>query len=219
MLYVLTAVIGLVLWAVYYVLSFLTNKYIVKENKTLGYFVPLIAAFIPTLVILIIKNGWSLHLENFLDFEYWGTILLAVVVSSALTVVFSPSQNKIEPMELSMRCLHGGFMEVPERVMMQNFIMILLVAFNLKAKNCVVITATILGLGIIIEAIIKKDKDYKSLIIKVLSSVIFSLLVGHVYFFTGCIIYCIVGHILERFISNIFYIRKKMTEESYDYKE
>ena len=30
-----------------------------KENKTLGYFVPLIAAFIPTLVILIIKNGWS----------------------------------------------------------------------------------------------------------------------------------------------------------------
>ncbi|MBP5342737.1 hypothetical protein J6Y73_02285 [bacterium] len=216
MLYIVTGLIGIALWAIYYLLSFITKKYLVKDKKILSYFVPLIASIVPTIVILAIKNNWSLHFENMLDLEYWGAILLAVAVSSALTIVFSPSQSKIEPMELSMRCLHGGFMEIPERMMMQNFLVIMLVVFNLEAKHAVVITAVVLAIGIIIESIINKDKNYKSIAIKVLSSVIFSLLVGHVYFFTDAIIYCIVGHIIERFISNIFYIRKKFTEEGYE---
>ena len=204
----------------YYYLSKLTEKYIVKDNKTLYYFVPLIAAFIPTLVVLIIRNSWRLHLDTIADLEYWGLILLAIVISSTLTIVFSPSTNKVEPMELSMRCLHGGFMEVPERVMLQNFTLLMLMSFNIQAKYSVLISSIVIALGIIIDAILRKDKDYRSITVKVISSLIFSLLVGHVYYFSGCIIYCIVGHILERFISNIFYIRKKIVSDSeYDYQE
>ena len=231
MMYVLVGVIALALWALYYFLSKLTDKYIVKDNKTLYYISPLIASFIPALVVVIIqivKGDIVFSLNELLDLEYWGIILLAVVISSTLTIVFSPSPNKVEPMELSMRCVHGGLMEIPERVMIQGFVLLIMEAFNanqpnhgyiVQEKNCVLIASIVICLGIVIEALIKKDKNYKALVVKVLSSLIFSLLVGHVYYFSqGCIIYCIVGHMLERFISNIFYIRKKITD-SYDYNE
>ncbi|WP_291579467.1 hypothetical protein [Clostridium sp. UBA6640] len=100
--------------------------------------------------------------------------------------------------------LLGISMEIPQRLFMQTFFMIVL--RNMKLNNADLISIllnTILWIQFIFaQDIICGQKINRSVIPKILSSVCFSLGMGMLYVWSGCIIVTMIGHGTERILSD-----------------
>lgn len=215
MLYLLAGVLGFLVLGIFYGSQIMIHKYLVKDSKVAEAFSPLIASLVPTVFVLMWKQDWSLHLDKLLIPEYWGIILLTEAIVCVLVIAFIDRKFEITTgKELFLMCVEAGAMEIPQRLMMQNFICLLLGAWGMDARLGIPINGLVFCAGIFAQALIVKERNHFRLIIEMLASFTFSLGAGYVYYFSGCLIYCIAAHMAERFITVKYAIKKAAKSSS-----
>ena len=117
----------------------------------------IVSAMIPTAIIL--KNS-KLNLLDFASIGDWKSWLILAVTVLVVSVI--SARNKIttlpEGKELLWYALDGVFMEIPQRMMMQSFICLLMKAWNENIYLSVLITAIIWCVSICIQCVIMKRR-------------------------------------------------------------
>ena len=110
--------------------------------------------------------------------------------------------NLVTGKELFVYAMDGIFMEVPQRMMMQSFIYMLMEKSDINAYIAVPVTALIWCISICIQCLIFKTKFDKSVLYELLSSFVFSMGVGTVLIKTEFIGFTMVAHFMERIASS-----------------
>lgn len=204
MRYVFALALGFLLVGIFYGTSLLAHRYLLRGESALSYFAPLLAAFVPTVLILWRKGDWSPHLENLLVPSYWALTLGGTAVVCALVLSLRKREATIcSGRELWLRCVEAGTMEVPQRLMAQSFLCLLLAVWGLDVRYAVLLNALVWCLGICVQGIgVKMTRA--ELAVDLVSSFLFSLAVGWVYYRSGYLVYCIAAHMLERYVTTRF---------------
>lgn len=171
-----------------------------------------IAAVIPTYIILKLNNHYFFNVKSVSDWKAWIEILGVAIITA-----FIVSKNEVETLpsgkELLWYGIDGIFMEIPQRLMMQSFVWCILKQF--KIDNAIVfsifINAMIWCSSIIIQNIIFKIKFEKSTVREIFSSFFFSVGAGYILIKTEFIVFTMIAHLVERIASTR--IRGKMHEK------
>lgn len=171
-----------------------------------------IAAVIPTYIILKLNNHYFFNVKSVSDWKAWIEILGVAIITA-----FIVSKNEVETLpsgkELLWYGIDGIFMEIPQRLMMQSFVWCILKQF--KIDNAIVfsifINAMIWCSSIIIQNMIFKIKFEKSTVREIFSSFFFSVGAGYILIKTEFIIFTMIAHLVERIVSTR--IRGKMHEK------
>jgi hypothetical protein len=207
MLYPVIFIIGFLLSGIWFAINmFLSVK--LRNKKNLLMFSPMFSAIIPAIIIWLLMGDHPFHFEKlFADREFadFTCVLTAFTLLTTCALVFCESQSKgTENLsELTEMCMEAACMEIPQRAMMQTFILWLLLKWNLNPLACILINALVWCGDILFQAvIIQKHIAVKKLVFEILSSFLFSLGIGFVFHATKCIILPMVMHALERFITN-----------------
>lgn len=166
-----------------------------KKMHKLEAALPLISAFIPTLVIFMVKKDIPFHVDTWNNRSMWG-ILFATVFLTCLIKLFA---QKREMENLPTACVEAAFMEIPQRAMMQTFVCMLLDIWDLNPMYGIVINAFIWVSDIMVQARIFGEADKKEIVIDAFASFVFSLGAGYVFWISDCILYTMLAHALERF--------------------
>jgi len=186
------------------ILELISNK---VEIKFISRFSTVLAALVPT--IIVVSNG-NLKLWNFgsiVGWQSWVLVLLTVIVT-ALVVSKNKPSNILTGKELLWYALDGVLMEVPQRMMMQSFVCLLLELWGIDAFYSALVTAIVWCISICIQCVIMKSKFDKSVVVELLSSFVFSLGVGIVLVRTEFILFTMVAHFMERIVSTEIRRRK-----------
>lgn len=175
-------------------------------------FKSVIAAVIPTYMILKLNNHYFFNVKSVSDWKDWIEILGVAIITA-----FIVSKNEVETLpsgkELLWYGIDGIFMEIPQRLMMQSFVWYILKQF--KIDNAIVfsifINAMIWCSSIIIQNMIFKIKFEKSTVREIFSSFFFSVGAGYILIKTEFIVFTMIAHLVERIAST--WIRRKMHEK------
>lgn len=175
-------------------------------------FKSVIAAVIPTYIILKLNNHYFFNVKSVSDWKAWIEILGVAIITAF--IVF---KNEVETLpsgkELLWYGIDGIFMEIPQRLMMQSFVWYILKQF--KIDNAIVfsifINAMIWCSSIIIQNMIFKIKFEKSTVREIFSSFFFSVGAGYILIKTEFIVFTMIAHLVERIVSTR--IRRKMHEK------
>lgn len=175
-------------------------------------FKSVIAAVIPTYIILKLNNHYFFNVKSVSDWKAWIEILGVAIITA-----FIVSKNEVETLpsgkELLWYGIDGIFMEIPQRLMMQSFVWCILKQF--KIDNAIVfsifINAMIWCSSIIIQNMIFKIKFEKSTVREIFSSFFFSVGAGYILIKTEFIVFTMIAHLVERIAST--WIRRKMHEK------
>lgn len=175
-------------------------------------FKSVIAAVIPTYIILKLNNHYFFNVKSVSDWKAWIEILGVAIITA-----FIVSKNEVETLpsgkELLWYGIDGIFMEIPQRLMMQSFVWYILKQF--KIDNAIVfsifINAMIWCSSIIIQNMIFKIKFEKSTVREIFSSFFFSVGAGYILIKTEFIVFTMIAHLIERIVSTR--IRRKMHEK------
>ena len=103
--------------------------------------------------------------------------------------------------------LNGIIMEIPQRMMMQSFVHLLLSAWNLNVSLSVPITAVIWCMGICMQCIMRR-KISKRIVYELIASFVFSIGVGFMLLRTECIVFTMVAQSMQRVVTAIVSCRK-----------
>ena len=146
-------------------------------------------------------------MENVVDWKSWlvvgGTVLITVAVVSVNEPDNIPYGRK-----MLWYALDGVMMEVPQRMMMQTFMCLLLDMWGIDIVFSVLVTAIVWCISICIQCVIMKSKFDKSVGVELLSSFIFSVGAGVVLIRTELIVFTMVAHFMERIVSTEIRRRK-----------
>ena len=160
-----------------------------------------IAAVIPTYIILKLNNHYFFNVKSVSDWKAWIEILGVAIITA-----FIVSKNEVETLpsgkELLWYGIDGIFMEIPQRLMMQSFVWCILKQF--KIDNAIVfsifINAMIWCSSIIIQNIIFKIKFEKSTVREIFSSFFFSVGAGYILIKTEFIVFTMIAHLRTHII-------------------
>ena len=202
MLYVVVFITGFLLSGIWFALNMLLSLK-AKNSKQLLMFSPLLSAVVPAVMIWLLMGDHPFHFEKLADHKVW--IAAAVTLAAVCTVVLAGPRNRKADTsaELAEICMEAACMEIPQRAMMQTFILWLLLKWNLNPLSCILINAFIWCGDIIFQAVvIQKQVSVKKLLFEILSSFLFSLGIGYVFHTARCIILPMALHAAERFITN-----------------
>lgn len=93
-------------------------------------------------------------------------------------------------------------MEILQRVMMQTFVCGLLLKWGLKPVWGILITALIWCADQFVTVIFfSREKEWKKTLIENLSSFVFSIGIGYVFFGSACFVLPMLAHAAERFVT------------------
>lgn len=132
-----------------------------------------------------------------------AAVLIAVLASAAIANL-STGRRRLFGRELFWWVLGGAFMEVPQRLFMQGALFAALsrLAVPFAAEWAVLCNAVVWCLGIIVQAMIAKQRPGKALYAELCASFIFSVGVGFAYQQTEIFALCLAAHAAERAIGN-----------------
>ena len=166
-------------------------------------FSPLLTAIIPTIIIWLLMGDYPFHFEKLIDYKVWVIAAVTLVATCAMVMFGSRTKEAYKPTELIGMCIEAACMEIPQRAMMQAIVLWLLLKWNLNLLSCILINALIWCGDIIFQAVvIQKQVSVKKLLIEVISSFVFSIGIGYVFYAARCIILPMALHSLERFVTN-----------------
>ena len=211
LLIVCCILLGTLLSGIWFGLNVIINVFASKVKVAwLARYSALFSAFLPTCIILKNSSLCLWNIESVISVKSWLLVLGTVLITSVIVV-----HNKVVDIpkgkEVLNYALDGIFMEVPQRMMMQSFIhMVLSVNENL-AFLVPVLTAVVWCISICIQCILMKQRFGKSVFYDLLSSFVFSIGVGYVLMETGFIGFTMVAHFLERLVST--FLRKWMVKQ------
>lgn len=202
--------LGTLLSGIWFGLNIIINVLASKlKSAWLARYSVLFSAFLPTFFIL---NNSSLSLWNIgsvTDIKNWLMTLITALVTSVIVV-----NNKVEILpsgkEIFYYALDGIFMEVPQRMMMQSFIHMMLNVSEKRIFMTPLLTAIVWCISICIQCIIMKQEFGKSVLCELLASFVFSVGVGYVLMETRFIGFTMIAHFFERLVST--YLRKWMAK-------
>lgn len=141
----------------------LRMKVIKNENLFINSLVPVISSIIPTLLILRWKGESVLKLNSLKEIKLWSIVFFTLFITCCIKIFLEKKQEQDNRNKIVFQCIEAAGMEVPQRMMMQNFIYLLLRMWNLNTLACIVINALIWCAGIIIQAIIFQKISAKAL--------------------------------------------------------
>ncbi|BCN32657.1 hypothetical protein [Anaeromicropila herbilytica] len=125
------------------------------------------------------------------------TLLIITVIVTAFIV----SSCKKERHNLFEWFIGGVLMEIPQRLFMQTFFMIVLSGVENGYYIAILLNAILWVQFIILQEIISGSKINRVVIMDSISSAFFSIGVGLLYVQTGCILMTMLAHGLERIVS------------------
>lgn len=195
----LSLVVGFALSGILFGLTIVLSN---TGAKVVRPFLMPIISIIPVIILLIITRVNIFNLYNLFDGISW-IILIITNINVIMLITLNSSNLHLSRKEIFVNGLEGLMMEIPQRVLMQNFIFALLAYWNVDNSNiwCIVVNANIWCLGILVQALIMKQKLHKALFIEILSSFIFSIGIGYVFIKTELILLPMIAHFAERIIS------------------
>ena len=208
MVYILIATFcGVLLSGVWFglrtVVEIIANRTKIKCFST---FSVVISAIIPLIIIFKYYNLYWLNYKSIVDWKNWLLVLAVVGVTSGIISV-NKQNSDLKGLDLFKYAIDGIFMEIPQRLMMQTFVCLLLSIWNMNIYFSVPITAIIWCMSICIQYIILRIKFDSVLLYEVLASFVFSIGVGYVLIKTEFIGFTMIAHFMERMLSTM--IRKK----------
>lgn len=178
--------------------------------KVDGQFLMPIVSIIPVIILLIITRRNIFNLYNIFDGISWIILIITNIIVIKL-ITLNSSNLILSRKTIFVNGLEGLMMEIPQRLLMQNFIFSLLSYWKVNNSNiwCILINANIWCLGILVQALIMKRNLHKALFIEILSSFIFSIGIGYVFMRTELILLPMIAHFAERIISKSILNRLK----------
>ena len=204
---------GILLSGIWFALILLVSSLATKNgSELLSHLGTVIAAAIPTTVILCVANNAYLNFSSVTDCASWLIIIAAITLTSLVI-----SQKSVHVLlygkELLLYCIDGALMEIPQRLMMQAFLLLLSDALDVNKYWSIIITAVVWCVSICLQSVITKTKANTSTMLELVSSFLFSLLVGFVFVRTYFIGFTMLAHFCERFLSTTlrkrFVLRKE----------
>ena len=213
MLYFVVFIIGFLISGIWLAFGLLLDR-ILKTYKT-QMFKPLLSALIPTIVIWLLIGDHPFHLERLNDWRVW--VIAAVTTVATVAIELMTPQDDCSNTKRNWKAdflvngIDGACMEIPQRAMMQAFILWLLTKWHLNPVFCILITALIWCAGILFQAfVIVKKPAIKPLIIELAASFVFSVGIGYVFYTTSCILLPMAAHASERILQVLNDYRKQM---------
>ena len=201
--------LGLLLCAALYGVFFLLDKYLPKKvTGTLGGFLFPLLSILPTIPIMINSGRPFLNFAGAADSTSWifGLVTVGAVL---LTLAGREGKKKLSVSQTIFSGLEGAAMEIPQRLMMQSFLLLLLTKWNVPSPDtwsCFV-NALVWCCGIAIQSAItrKQDRDQS---FDMVASFLFSFGIGIVYLRSELILLPMVCHFAERILSQILQNRR-----------
>lgn len=169
----------------------------------------LFSALLPTIIILKNSSLCLWNIENVAHIKSW-LLILATVLLTAVIVANNKVENLPTGKELLAYALDGIFMEVPQRMMMQSFIHMILSVNEMYIVMAPLLTAVVWCISICIQGFVMKQCFEKSVFYELLASFVFSVGVGYVLLESGFIGFTMVAHFMERLVST--HLRKWMAK-------
>lgn len=202
MLYPIVFIIGFLLSGIWFSFHIYVSQKLKNTKKALM-FSPLLTAIIPTIIIWLLMGDYLFHFEKLIDYKVWVIAAVTLVATCAMVMFGSRTKEAYKPTELIGMCIEAACMEIPQRAMMQAIVLWLLLKWNLNLLSCILINALIWCGDIIFQAVvIQKQVSVKKPLIEVISSFVFSIGIGYVFYAARCIILPMALHSLERFVTN-----------------
>ena len=202
MYYLLAGALGFLLSGAWFGTQlWLRTVFIKNRQDRLLFLAPPLAACVPAALLFLWTGDFSLHLSALSDGRAWlltaGTLLCTCLVK-CLSGRRTPPPDRPPLLRL---CAEAALMEVPQRLMMQSFVMHLLALWGCRTCWCILITALIWCAGILLQALILKQPFSRSMAADLAASLIFSMGTGYVFYQTGCIVFSMAAHAVERLIT------------------
>lgn len=167
-----------------------------------------LAAIVPLGFILQYSRLQLFKMENVVDWKSWLVVGATALITAAV-VSINESDNIPPGRKMLWYALDGVMMEVPQRMMMQTFVCLLLDMWGMDIVFSVLVTAIVWCISICIQCVIMKRRFDKAVVIELLSSFIFSVCVGVVLIRTELIVFTMVAHFMERIVSTEIRRRKR----------
>lgn len=195
----LSLILGFALSGILFGLTIVLSN---TRAKVVRKFLMPIISIIPVIILFIITRVNIFNLYNIFDGISWIILIITNIIVIML-ITLNSSNLLLSRKAIFVNGLEGLMMEIPQRVLMQNFIFSLLLYWKVVNSNiwCILINANIWCLGILAQALIMKRKLHKTLFIEILSSFIFSIGIGYVFIRTELILLPMIAHFAERIIS------------------
>ena len=167
----------------------------------------MLASIIPLAFILPFSSLGVINIKSLIDWVGWAVIIITIAVTCLIVSLDDPGAQ-ISKRAIFDSALNGIIMEIPQRMMMQSFVHLLLSAWNLNVSLSVPITAVIWCMGICMQCIIMGSKMSKSIVYELVASFVFSMGVGFVLLQKECIVFTMVAHSMQRVVTAIVSCRK-----------
>lgn len=203
-----TFVIGVLLSGVIFALLMVLQPIL---SKTKSVFITHNA--MPIISIIFILIMYFVLPVTFNAFNFKGLSNMSawiVMLLTAVTVAFMISKkgerlSKL-PTDISMIIMNGFMMEICQRLFMQVLLITLLQMFGISNYKLwsIILNAMVWCVGIAIQEAIARKKFDKEFWLDITCSLMFSIGIGYVLVESGCIFLTMIGHGLERLLSNIF---------------
>ena len=201
MRYLLAGFLGFLLSGVWFGMQlWLTHIFLKKGHNRLTYFSPLLAACIPTVLILCLSDSYYLNLSALSSGKLWALTAATLLVTCLIKGLSDKKQRTAGKQELPWMCMEAAFVEIAQRLMMQSFLMYLLDAWGCAAIWCIFLNALIWCAGIVIQGILARQTMGKNFVLDLAASFVFSIGCGCVFYLSGCIVFSVTAHVAERLI-------------------
>ena len=157
-----------------------------------------IISIIPTIIIGICFYSHPFHFISIFNWKLWLLAIATVIVTSLIIML---KHEPHEDVPLAPLCIEAACMEIPQRVMMQTFVCGILSMQKLNTLWSIFITALIWCAGILVQAFVSKQKNFKHLFLEVFASFVFSMGIGYVFYSSECLVIPMLAHAAERFVT------------------
>ena len=201
MRYLLAGFLGFLLSGVWFGIQlWLTHTFFKKGRYRLAYFSPLFAACIPLVLIICLSGSYSPNLSSLSNGKLWALTAATLLVTCLIKGLSEKKRRTVEKRELPWICMEAAFVEIAQRLMMQSFVMYLLDAWGCAAVWCIFLNALIWCAGIVTQGIVSRQAIGKNFVFDLIASFVFSVGCGYVFYLSGCIVFSVTAHVVERFI-------------------
>lgn len=155
-------------------------------------------SIIPTILIGVCFCSHPFH---FLSILHWNLWLLAIATVMATSLIIMLKQERHEDTPFAPLCMEAACMEIPQRVMMQTFVCGILSMQKLNTIWGIFTTALIWCAGILVQAFVARQRNFKHLFLEVSASFVFSMGIGYVFYSSACFIIPMLAHAAERYVT------------------
>lgn len=201
---VMCIIIGFTVSGVWFGITFGCNILLRKYQESWIFHLCPALASIPILIIVAqFISFLPVQDDIAILIKYSGIAILTAIISAI--IICNIKQRKYKSgIKLLWWGIDGVLMEIPQRLMMQSIIYGILKYWEMPhiVFWTVTGTAVVWCASIVMQNLIVRQPLNKELIYEIAASLVFSIGIGYVYQQSGVIVLTMIGHFIERVISN-----------------